>query len=928
MKGLKENTIRGGLAKVGAQAATFSLRFGSLMVLARLLDPRDFGLVGMVTAFTGILNLFRDFGLSAAAVQRLKVTEEQVSTLFWINLLVGAALTLLVVAMAPFIAAFYHEPRLIWVTVVLASGFIVNAAGVQHSSLLQRQMRFTTMAGIDVLSLAVSIMTGIAMALRGFGYWSLVATALVPTLVTTTCLWIAAAWIPGKPRRGTGLRSMLRFGGTLTLNGVVVYIAYNLDKVLLGRWWGAQAVGLYGRAYTLINIPTENLNTAAGEVAFPALSRVQDDPVRLKRYFLKGYSLVLALTVPITIACALFANDLIPVVLGPKWHQAIPIFRLLSPTILILAFINPLIWLVLSLGMVGRSLRVGLVYAPIVIAGCVAGLPYGPTGVAIGYSTVLTLWFIPHIAWCVHGTVVSLRDILYTASRPLLCGLTGAAVAFGLQFFYETRLSALPRLVLGCAILFGVYLAMLLYGMGQKAFYLDLLRTMKDVPREEKNIPASWQPDLQQTTVQQALGAAQPSGEEHKPATDVLFIASDYKPNPGGIAAYLDSLVRGLITLGNNVKVLSLVESKEKERLTFLRTYEKWVIPLEVAHDQRPESWLGNKCVSLLEIGRCASPRARKWLDKTSWFKTSSESLDLIKGVLEKEKPALVVMGHLDLKLYPLVLYLRENRLPYGIIAHDAEIYFSAHRLNDRVRRGMMVKGAKWIAANSRHTKSLVEAWGIAPEKIMIVHPPLSEQAINVSHELPRTAKSRVYTLVTVSRIVHNKGIDIVLRALKILDRNHVPYRYVIAGEGPERVSLENLTVELGMQEKVHFASSVSEEDKWRLLQSSDVFVMPSRVNPREQHEGFGIAFLEAAACSIPAIGSNAGGIPDAVVDGETGILVEPESPEKLADALMFLYLNPEKRKEMGKAGMERARSQFSPRAIAAHFQQEISLRS
>ena len=153
---------------------------------------------------------------------------------------------------------------------------------------------------------------------------------------------------------------MLRFGGTLTLNGIVVYIAYNLDKVLLGRWWGAQAVGLYGRAYTLINIPTENLNNAAGEVAFPALSRVQDDPVRLKRYFLKGYSLVLALTVPITIACALFANDLIPVVLGPKWHEAIPIFRLLSPTMLILALINPLIWLVLSLGMVGRSLRVGL----------------------------------------------------------------------------------------------------------------------------------------------------------------------------------------------------------------------------------------------------------------------------------------------------------------------------------------------------------------------------------------------------------------------------------------------------------------------------------------------------------------------------------------------------------------------------------------
>lgn len=927
MKGLKEKTIRGGLAKVGAQAATFSLRFGSLMVLARLLDPRDFGLVGMVTAFTGILNLFRDFGLSAAAVQRLKVTEEQVSTLFWINLLVGAGLTLLVVAMAPFVAGFYREPRLLWVTVILASGFIVNAAGVQHSALLQRQMRFTAMAGIDVLALAVSITTGIVMALRGYGYWSLVATALVPTMVTTTCLWITAAWIPGKPRRGTGLRPMLRFGGTLTLNGIVVYVAYNLDKVLLGRFWGAQAVGLYGRAYTLISIPTDNLNTAAGEVAFPALSRVQDDPVRLKRYFLKGYSLVLALTVPLTIACALFANDLIPVVLGPKWYDAIPIFRLLSPTILILAFINPLIWLVLSLGMVGRSLRVGLVYAPIVIAGCVAGLPYGPVGVAIGYSTVLTLWFIPHIAWCVHGTVVSLRDILVTAGRPLLSGLTGAAVAFGLQFFYETRLSALPRLVVGCIILFGVYLTMLLYVMRQKAFYLDLLSGLKGgSPKgEEENVPAVWQSDAQPTIGQTSLGITQLNHEESKPGTDVLFIASDYKPNPGGIAAYLDSLVRGLMGLGNNAKVLALVESKEKERLAFLRTYENWVIPLEIAYDKRPENWLGNKVASLLEIVCCTSPWAHKLLDKTSWFKASAESLNKIKAVLEREKPALIVIGHLDLKLYPLALHLRENRLPYGIIAHDAEIYFSAHRLNDRVRRGMMVKGAKWIAANSRHTKSLVEAWGLAPERIIIVHPPLSEQAINVGN-VPR-ASSGVFTLVTVARIVRNKGIDIVLRALTILDRHRVPYRYVVAGEGPERTSLERLAVELGVQKNVHFVGSVSEDDKWRLLQSADVFVMPSHVDPSQQHEGFGIVFLEAAACGIPAIGSNAGGIPDAVVDGETGILVEPESPEKLAEALMSLYQNPEKRKEMGEAGRQRARSQFSPQAIATHFQQAVSLR-
>jgi O-antigen/teichoic acid export membrane protein len=143
MKNLKQRTIRGGSARICAQAANFLLRVGSLMVLARLLSPQDFGLVGMITALTGVLNLFRDFGLSAASVQRATVTEEQTSTLFWINVLVGGILTMVALALAPVVAAFYREPQLLWVTSVLAIGFLLNGAGVQHSSILQRQMRFT-----------------------------------------------------------------------------------------------------------------------------------------------------------------------------------------------------------------------------------------------------------------------------------------------------------------------------------------------------------------------------------------------------------------------------------------------------------------------------------------------------------------------------------------------------------------------------------------------------------------------------------------------------------------------------------------------------------------------------------------------------------------------------------------------------------------
>src|SRR5678816_2257889 len=134
---------------------------------------------------------------------------------------------------------------------------------------------------------------------------------------------------------------MIKFGGTMTLNGVIVYVAYNADKVLLGRIWGAETLGLYGRAYQLINIPTDNLNSAVGSVAVSALSRLQDAPERFRSYFLKGYSLLVALTIPITMACALFASDIVVVLLGQKWLGVAPIFRLLAPTMLALALINP-----------------------------------------------------------------------------------------------------------------------------------------------------------------------------------------------------------------------------------------------------------------------------------------------------------------------------------------------------------------------------------------------------------------------------------------------------------------------------------------------------------------------------------------------------------------------------------------------------------
>ena len=479
MKDLKERTLRGGFVKLCSQGANFLLRVGSLMILARLLDPKDFGVVGMVTAVTGVFGLFKDAGLSMVTIQRSTISHEQVSTLFWLNILVGTLLTALCLAVAPLLVTFYHEPRLFWVTVVLATGFLLNAAGVQHSALLQRDMRFGVLSAIEIVSQAASVLVGIGMAMHGFGYWALVGSAVVYPAISTLGVWVISAWVPGIPHWGVDSGRMIRFGGITTLNGLIMYVSYNLEKVLLGRFWGAEALGVYGRAFQLISIPSENLNQATGGVLFTALSRLQDDPDRLKKYFLSSYCVMLSLTLPTTIACALFADDIIMLALGPKWKDAVIIFQLLAPTILVLALINPTYWLLVSIGRADRSLKIALVLGPLVIGAYILGLPYGPRGVAFAYSAVLVLWLVPHLAWCIHGTMISLRDLLQASRRPFLSAIVAAAFAFTAQFFYGQSLSPFPRLLLGGGILLIVYLWMLLYVMGQKAFYLDLLQGLR-----------------------------------------------------------------------------------------------------------------------------------------------------------------------------------------------------------------------------------------------------------------------------------------------------------------------------------------------------------------------------------------------------------------------------------------------------------------
>ena len=284
---------------------------------------------------------------------------------------------------------------------------------------------------------------------------------------------------------------MVHFGGAVTLISLIVYVAYNLDKVLVGRYLGAGALGVYGRSYQIISIPTENLNTAVGEVAFAALSRLQDDPARLRSYFLKGYSLVLALTVPITCIIGIFPHDLIMVILGSKWDAATKILQFLAPTILVFAIINPLGWLLFAIGMVKRSIKIALVLAPVVISGYAIGLRYGSNGVALG-SAAMILWALPHIAWGVRGTPISFADVMHAMFRPVVSGAVAVAAALGFQLLTSGWLP-FPRLLFGVSVLLAAYGGMLLYAMRQREFYLALLRGLLKRSPVEAEPPAAVQ---------------------------------------------------------------------------------------------------------------------------------------------------------------------------------------------------------------------------------------------------------------------------------------------------------------------------------------------------------------------------------------------------------------------------------------------------
>lgn len=472
---LKRKSMRGAVVAVCTQGAKLVLQTVTVMLLARLLSAEDFGLQGMTAVLVTFLGLLKEAGLASATVQRREVTQDQISTLFWVNVAVGAGLSILMVAVAPAVVAFYGDPRLYWMTVVSGVSFIFSGLAAQHQALIMREMRFVTLAKIDLASLAVSSALGIAMAWLAWHYWALVGMVVAASIVNAAGVWFAHPWIPGRPRRKCGVKSMLHFGSMTICTNVIVFLAWNLPNILLGRFWGAEALGIYGRAYQLATLPIQQLNSALTAVAFSALSRIQDYPELVAKSFLRGYFLLLSVTVPIIISYPLFAEEIVRVMLGQKWMQVAPIFSLLAPTALVFALANPISLLVMSRGLARRALSIAATTTPVVIVGILVGLSHGPQGVALGYSLGMLLSFIPITAWSIHGTNITWTALWAASRKPLLSGLVAGTVGLVLRIALRDILPLIPYLSIGIITVLCVYAWTLLIALRQKDLFIGLL---------------------------------------------------------------------------------------------------------------------------------------------------------------------------------------------------------------------------------------------------------------------------------------------------------------------------------------------------------------------------------------------------------------------------------------------------------------------
>jgi PST family polysaccharide transporter len=426
--------VRAGMVwTLGGQWVGYAVQIVTTAILARLVSPHDFGLVGQALTVTAFASQLQSLGLSQAVIQRAKLTHGQMSNLFWVNVAAGGVLMLIVLGAAPLVASFYGDPALVGVTSAMSVTFFITGFAVQHSALMSRRMEFRSIAWRNLLPRVISGALAIFFAaVFHAGYWALVVQQIVLALAITAFVWTALEWRPGKLRRGTGVRPLLRFGMGVSVANIFYYFSSNSDNILVGRILGTAELGLYARAYNLFLVPLRQIHGPLGNVVQPVMSAIVHDPDRYRQFYRRTLSAITLVGMPGVVGLAVLSRPFIEVMLGHRWLGAAEPFRWLAFAGFLQMVARTFSWLYTTSGRSKAMATWAMITSPLLVLAFAIGVHWGITGVAQAYAISQAVLILPAIWWAVHGTAVTMRDVRDAVWRSVVvaavCGVAVLAI--------------------------------------------------------------------------------------------------------------------------------------------------------------------------------------------------------------------------------------------------------------------------------------------------------------------------------------------------------------------------------------------------------------------------------------------------------------------------------------------------------------------
>ncbi len=437
----------------------------STLVLARLLMPEDFGLMAMATTVTGFIAFFNEIGIGSAIVQRTEVSEEEINGCFGIALLASTVLALVVLGLSFPAADFFNMPSLQPVLAVLGFGFCFGGLNTVPVAMLRRQLRFQAVLWLGVTASIVQALVAIPLALLGFGYWALVGSFFIGQTIVTLWYWRASQWRPHWPIRLSKGRSLLSYGLDITYTRVLWHAYMNLDKLIVGKLLGERAVGVYDVSRSLASLPTSQITGMVVSVASPVYAKLQQDLPRLQAVHMRLTRGIAYATFPLLTGLAVLAPELVQVLLGPNWLEAVVPLQLLCVSEIVATVSNLQAQVLISTGHVRRLVRFNTLCAVVIPVSIVIGtLGGGLVGVALAWAVtypLLNLWLLRE-SLSICG--MSRREFFAGLRAPAI----GAALMVGVVLALHTALGplalpALPVLIL-CAFAGAIsYLGYLVY---------------------------------------------------------------------------------------------------------------------------------------------------------------------------------------------------------------------------------------------------------------------------------------------------------------------------------------------------------------------------------------------------------------------------------------------------------------------------------